>query len=71
MMSGNAAFPTIPVHHVLVWCIAVNVKFLHTISKKVLEMCTFTSQLRVTSNKHIAYCTSKFRKLSELMESDW
>ena len=44
MMAGIVPFPSVPVHHILVRCIAVNSRFVDTISKKVLEMFAFISQ---------------------------
>jgi hypothetical protein len=44
MMAGIVPFPSVAVHHILVRCIAVNSRFVDTISKKVLEMFAFISQ---------------------------
>jgi hypothetical protein len=40
-MAGIAAFP-VPVHHILIWRIAVNIRVIDTTSKKVLEMLSWS-----------------------------
>jgi hypothetical protein len=50
MMAGIAAFSVL-VHHILVWCFAINVRFVDTTSKKALEMFTFTSHTFVCEIK--------------------
>jgi len=45
--------------HILVQCIAVNVRYLLITLKTVPEMVSIGSQIGITSNKHVVNCMSK------------
>jgi hypothetical protein len=63
--------PSDKVHMLIVQCTVVNtvLGFYSPYLKKVLKMLSFSSQIQVTSNKHINY-TSKLNELRELSGSD-
>jgi len=45
--------------HILVQCIAVNVRYLLVTLKMTPETVSFGSQIGITSNKHVVNCMSK------------